>query len=51
MNITSQQYDSVIAICRSLFINKMKDYILQFKVEDVLDDAISMRMSLYELSY
>ena len=26
MNITSQQYDSVIAICRSLFINKMKDY-------------------------
>jgi hypothetical protein len=26
MDITSQQYDSVIAICRSLFINKMKDY-------------------------
>jgi len=26
MNITSQQYDSVIAVCRSLFINKMKDY-------------------------
>ena len=26
MNITSQQYDSVIGICRSLFINKMKDY-------------------------
>lgn len=26
MNITSQQYDSVIEICRSLFINKMKDY-------------------------
>ena len=26
MNITSKQYDSVIAICRSLFINKMKDY-------------------------
>jgi len=26
MNITSQQYDSVIAICRTLFINKMKDY-------------------------
>src|SRR3954470_3261442 len=26
MNITSQQYDSVIATCRSLFINKMKDY-------------------------
>jgi Nucleotide modification associated domain 1 len=26
MNITSQQYDSVIVICRSLFINKMKDY-------------------------
>ncbi len=26
MNITSQQYDSVIALCRSLFINKMKDY-------------------------
>ena len=26
MNITSQQYDSVIAICRSLFINKMTDY-------------------------
>ncbi len=26
MNITSQQYDSVIAICRTLYINKMKDY-------------------------
>ena len=26
MDITSQQYNSVIAICRSLFINKMKDY-------------------------
>ena len=26
MNITSQQYDSVITICRTLFINKMKDY-------------------------
>ncbi|NDP26372.1 MAG: DUF1599 domain-containing protein [Flavobacterium sp.] len=26
MNITSQQYDSVVAICRLLFINKMKDY-------------------------
>lgn len=26
MNITSQQYDSVIAVCRSLFVNKMKDY-------------------------
>ena len=26
MDITSQQYDCVIAICRSLFINKMKDY-------------------------
>lgn len=26
MNITSQQYDSIVAICRSLFINKMKDY-------------------------
>jgi hypothetical protein len=26
MNITSQQYDSVIATCRWLFINKMKDY-------------------------
>lgn len=26
MNITSQQYDSIIAICRALFINKMKDY-------------------------
>jgi hypothetical protein len=26
MNSTSQQYDSVIAICRSLFINKMNDY-------------------------
>ena len=26
MNSTSQQYDSVIAICRSLFTNKMKDY-------------------------
>jgi hypothetical protein len=26
MNTTSQQYDSIIAICRTLFINKMKDY-------------------------
>ncbi len=26
MDITSQQYNSVIAVCRSLFINKMKDY-------------------------
>jgi hypothetical protein len=26
MNTTSHQYDSVIAICRSLFINKMNDY-------------------------
>ena len=26
MNITSQEYDKVIAICRTLFINKMKDY-------------------------
>ena len=26
MNITSHQYDKVIETCRSLFINKMKDY-------------------------
>ena len=26
MNNTSQEYDAVIAICRQLFINKMKDY-------------------------
>lgn len=26
MDITSQQYDSVIAVCRTLFINKMTDY-------------------------
>ena len=26
MNITSQEYDTVIAICRNLFVNKMKDY-------------------------
>lgn len=26
MNTTSQEYDSIIAICRSLFIIKMKDY-------------------------
>jgi hypothetical protein len=26
MNSTSQQYDSVITICRTLFINKMNDY-------------------------
>jgi hypothetical protein len=26
MKNTSQEYDNVIAICRSLFINKMKDY-------------------------
>lgn len=26
MNTTSQEYDKVISICRTLFINKMKDY-------------------------
>ena len=26
MNSTSQEYDKVIAICRSLYVNKMKDY-------------------------
>jgi len=26
MDTTSQEYDKVISICRSLFINKMKDY-------------------------
>ena len=26
MKNTSQEYDAVIAICRQLFINKMKDY-------------------------
>lgn len=26
MDITSKQYDSVIAVCRTLFINKMTDY-------------------------
>lgn len=26
MNNTSQEYDKVIAICRTLFVNKMKDY-------------------------
>ena len=26
MDTTSQEYDKVIAICRSLFINKMKEY-------------------------
>ena len=26
MNNTSQEYDTVIAFCRSLFVNKMKDY-------------------------
>lgn len=26
MNHTAQQYDSIIAVCRTLFINKMKDY-------------------------
>lgn len=26
MNTTSQEYDNVIATCRSLFVNKMKDY-------------------------
>lgn len=26
MNNTSQEYDKVIAVCRSLFINKMQDY-------------------------
>lgn len=26
MNTTSQEYDKVITICRTLFLNKMKDY-------------------------
>ena len=26
MDITSQEYDKVIAVCRTLFVNKMKDY-------------------------
>ena len=26
MNSTSQQYDSIITICRTLFVNKMNDY-------------------------
>ena len=26
MNNTSQEYDKVMATCRTLFINKMKDY-------------------------
>jgi hypothetical protein len=26
MNTTSQEYDKVIAICRTMFVNKMKDY-------------------------
>src|SRR5690606_22459461 len=26
MKNTSQEYDNVIAVCRSLFINKMQDY-------------------------
>lgn len=26
MNKTSQEYDRIIAICRQLFVNKMKDY-------------------------
>ena len=26
MNNTSQEYDKVIAVCRTLFVNKMKDY-------------------------
>ena len=26
MQITSKQYDAVIEKCRSLFVNKMKDY-------------------------
>ena len=33
-----------------LIIN-MRDYFLNFDVEPVMDDAISMRMSLYELTY
>jgi hypothetical protein len=26
MKNTSQEYDTVVAICRSLFVNKMTDY-------------------------
>jgi len=35
----------------NMLISNMKDYILKFKVEPVMNDAISMRMSLYELAY
>jgi hypothetical protein len=32
-------------------IVKMKDYISIFELEPVMESAISMRMSLYELAY
>jgi len=32
-------------------ISKMKEYILQFKTDSILENSISMRMSLYELNY
>ena len=44
--ILSRNVDNI----NNLIIN-MKDYLLNFKIEPVMDDAISMRMSLYELTY
>jgi hypothetical protein len=36
MKNTSQEYDNVIAICRSLFINKMTDYGVRGEYYDCL---------------
>jgi len=44
--ILSRNVDNI----NKLIVN-MKDYFLNFNVEHVMDDAISMRMSLYELAY
>lgn len=35
----------------NILISKMREYILQFNTDSILENSISMRMSLYELNY
>jgi hypothetical protein len=50
MKNTSQEYDNVIAICRSLFINKMTDYGSAWRILRLpsLTDQIFIKRKEYE---
>jgi hypothetical protein len=52
MKNTSQEYDNVIAICRSLFINKMTDYGSAWRILRLpsLTDQIFIKRGLQENS-